>query len=442
MALPQRSIMELEKLAMESRELEKKALELHHKAQKLNQLGLYDEAKSAYEEMHRVEDLSLSLAMEAGCTDCILGSDKRSEVNSKISGWNEAYESRHIPTPWSSLSPSPPGPPPHIIRERAYGCILSSLTADAAATGVHWIYDMALLSSIEEELQGPRFEFLDPPCSPFYSYAVGRNSPYGEQTLVLIESLSRMGGLDCTDYISTFTSAFSDGFEGYRDASTKGTMRNYSLGVLPPGANDAQANAVARLAPLVAMFCGDPKLHLMIEVSTRCTQNTDAACAWGLAGAMVLERLLLDPHADLSSLPVKRACIATIDELNASDAFGLGRSIALELTRAVEMSHIDPMEASKVLGNNCHMPNALTSPLQIALHLESSVDGQEDPREVFRRGIRAALRCGGCCASRSSYLGAVLGILLAPMVDREWLARVRGGQELHSKVEIIVASRD
>ncbi len=29
-------------------------------------------------------------------------------------------------------------------------------------------------------------EFLDPPQSPFYNYASGRNSPYGEQTAVLL----------------------------------------------------------------------------------------------------------------------------------------------------------------------------------------------------------------------------------------------------------------
>lgn len=58
---------------------------------------------------------------------------------------------------------------------RALGAVVGALTADAAATGVHWIYDEALLAALHAEHQS--VEFLDPPRAPFYSYEVGRNSP-------------------------------------------------------------------------------------------------------------------------------------------------------------------------------------------------------------------------------------------------------------------------
>jgi hypothetical protein len=74
-----------------------------------------------------------------------------------------------------------------------------------------------------------------------------------------------------------------------------------------------QANAIARLAPLVAAFAAPPPaapaapaeaaaaapadeaLGLLAAVgfATRVTQNTDAAVAWAAAGAAVLQRLLL-----------------------------------------------------------------------------------------------------------------------------------------------------
>ena len=449
-----KSIVELERLALQSKELERQAILVHTTAQELNKNGEYEAAKAAYAEMHRLEDLSLSLATQSGCVSCILGGsdESNSSEHGHASELSPSYETLHIPTAWTSLTRgSSMGSsiiaPPNIVRERATGAIISSGVADAAATGVHWIYDTLLLRSIESELQAPHLEFLDPPRSPFYAYECGRSSPYGEQMLVLLDSLARRSGLDPMDYISSFADAFgSDEFKGYRDGSTKGTLRNLALGLLPPGANDAQANCIARLAPLVAMYCGDPRLPLMVEISTRCTQNTDAACAWGLAGARVLERLMLDPDSsDLASHPMRRALAATIEELeSAAESFwGLGGEIATRLKRAVDLSTTDPMEAS--LGNNCHMPNALTSPLQIALYIESTSSlnsSREGALETFRRGIRLALRQGGCCASRCSYLGAILGIILAPMIDREWLSRVGDQDQLESNAAKIASSRD
>lgn len=95
---------------------------------------------------------------------------------------------------------------------------------------------------------------------------------------------------------------------------------------MPPplsGADDAQANAIARLAPLVAAFGSPQRLHhtaphqhqqqqsateassgsvsadgagdggdvlmRVVPLATRVTQNTDAAAAWAAVGAAVLE---------------------------------------------------------------------------------------------------------------------------------------------------------
>lgn len=76
-------------------------------------------------------------------------------------------------------------------------------------------------------------------------------------------------------------------------------LRNTARGLQPPaaGADDQQADCIARLAPLVAMFAGDERLMGLVEAATRTTQNTDAAVAWGCAGAAILERLLLGKSA-------------------------------------------------------------------------------------------------------------------------------------------------
>jgi hypothetical protein len=48
------------------------------------------------------------------------------------------------------------------------------------------------------------------------------------------------------------------------------------------------------------MYAGDDRLMNLVEAATRTTQNTDAAAAWGCAGAAVLERLLLGHSAELA----------------------------------------------------------------------------------------------------------------------------------------------
>jgi hypothetical protein len=64
-------------------------------------------------------------------------------------------------------------------------------------------------------------EFYDPVQSPFLSgYSSGRNSPYGEQTLLLLQSLAEQQGLDCSAYAQLYYEAYSSGFEGYMNAST------------------------------------------------------------------------------------------------------------------------------------------------------------------------------------------------------------------------------
>lgn len=112
---------------------------------------------------------------------------------------------------------------------------------------------------------------------------------------MLLRSIAASKGLDCVHYALAFADYFGPGFEGYRDVSTKGFLRNYARGVAPPatGAPDAQANCVARLAPLVAGWGGSKELMHAVERATRVTQNSDAACAWGCAGAAVLERVVL-----------------------------------------------------------------------------------------------------------------------------------------------------
>lgn len=63
-------------------------------------------------------------------------------------------------------------------------------------------------------------EFYNPVQSPFLpQYTTGRNSPYGEQTLLLLQSLAQQQGLHCGKYADLYAATYN-GFDGYMNAST------------------------------------------------------------------------------------------------------------------------------------------------------------------------------------------------------------------------------
>ncbi|GLC39730.1 hypothetical protein PLESTM_000933600 [Pleodorina starrii] len=588
---------DLELAAQRVRQLEAEAIAMHDLAQRLNKEGRFEEAQAAYASMHVLEDEASQLAARVGCVACVLGEPGQQPEQASLCNLDPAvlvpYQELHPVLPWpqpgvradsaSEQQPQPQQqqlPPPlgvgsELLEARALGCVVGSALADAAAMGVHWVYDLAVLDDIERErrqqvLAAPSnppsasspaplehpfsfgLEFTDPPRSPFYAYASGRNSPYGEQTLVLLRSLAEGSGgggsgsgeegsggadagvspgLHCGHYAELFSQTFSpeSGFDGYRDVSTKGFLRNYGRGFPPPltGANDAQANCIARLAPLVAAFGASPAspsssssraavasptansapaatspgeapepsarpsdddpLLGCVELATRVTQNTDAAVAWASAGAVVLERLLMGSTAEAAVRHVVHDLESPRGRL-ARYVRDLAPEIAAQLARALELRTTPVPAAVTALGRNCHMPNALQTPLHVVMHVEylaaqmqaeaevrqerekdkgaeggggggaAGANGGDPwvggwpqlPAEAYTWGVRLAVREGGCCASRAAYVGACLGAMVAAapgggqlvgLLPAEWLARYSAAAQVRAWAETVLAAR-
>ena len=181
----------------------------------------------------------------------------------------------------------------------------------------HWVYDMTALSAMVADRDAA---FLDPPADAFYSYPLGSPSPYGQQALALLSSLVDARGCgaqlacmpSCQSHACRHVRSFSPeayaarNFEvfgapsfaasgGYLDGSTKGFVRAVRSGASWPrcGVDDAQANCIVRLPPLVAAFAGDAALLPVVADMIRTTQDSATAVAWGAAAARVLEAVIL-----------------------------------------------------------------------------------------------------------------------------------------------------
>ena len=60
---------------------------------------------------------------------------------------------------------------------------ISYLTAQP----IHWIYDDSVLTKVLAGASNP--EFITPSANPYYRLSTGCQSPYGDQLLVMLESL-------------------------------------------------------------------------------------------------------------------------------------------------------------------------------------------------------------------------------------------------------------
>lgn len=215
--------------------------------------------------------------------------------------------------PLSDLAPSNAAD----VRRRAAGAVLGALVADAAAMAVEWIYDPAVLVGLNEKGGNKGLAFYEPVSSPFLSataYSTGALSPYGEHLLALVESLVEAKGIDASNYALVNFKHYDTPVQAarYRDSVTKTFLRNFAGGAQPPatGADDSQAMACCRAAPLAVLYGGSASLFPAVDSAVRVTQNNDEAVAFGQATAAVIERILggKDPLASLTE---------TVQQLNA-----------------------------------------------------------------------------------------------------------------------------
>lgn len=135
--------------------------------------------------------------------------------------------------------------------------ILGALVADAAAMGLHWIYDQDHIRKIAPD--APEFTAPDPrnfEGIPAYfahsSRATGALSQYGEQAMVMLRTLGADGGqYDAANFADRFRATFGYGgaYAGYIDHATRDTLDNF-----------LRFEDAAHACALTGPFHADPRL--------------------------------------------------------------------------------------------------------------------------------------------------------------------------------------
>uniref|UniRef100_A0A1A8AYA4 Selenoprotein J n=2 Tax=Nothobranchius furzeri TaxID=105023 RepID=A0A1A8AYA4_NOTFU len=202
------------------------------------------------------------------------------------------------------------------VANRGVGAIVGSAVADAAAQPLHWLYDLQKLGGILA--QDPNPEFRSESANPFYRRKTGQQSCYGDQAYILLESLSECRGLNVDDLKQRTLKFFGPGSEydtpvndPYRDrggprpqlpiegpwrqASLKSFLKNVDAGKEETGCEtDCQIDGIAKMAPVVVFYAGQPDMLEKVEQAVRVTQNNDECVAETLAAARFLEHFIIN----------------------------------------------------------------------------------------------------------------------------------------------------
>ena len=296
--------------------------------------------------------------------------------------------------------------------QKAHAMVLASFVADSLALGAHWIYDTAKI----RDSFGQVDHLLAPDPGSYHSgKSRGDFTHYGDQALVLLESLASEGKFDLNAFARSWRRFFAD-YKGYVDKATKGTLINFENGADPSysGSSSTDLAAVGRIAPLVLWYPDSLDGFLdAAAAQTRMTHNHP----------YVLE------SAEFFSIVAWKA-LQGADPVSAlqdtARAHSWDSPIGDWLTKGMSSADLDTVDAIKNLGQSCHTQDAFPSVVHLIVKYSGSL------REALIRNVMA----GGDSAGRGMVVGMVLGAHLGlEAVPSDWMNGLKQGERIRRLME-------
>lgn len=285
--------------------------------------------------------------------------------------------------------------------------VLGSFLADSFSLGIHWIYDTA---RIEKEF-GRVESFLKPLPGSYHSTKdKGDFTHYGDQAMVLLESIASKGLFDLQDFSSRWQALFRD-YRGYYDQATKVTLSNLAQGkaINEAGAPSSDLAGASRIAPLVALYKDDLEALLnAAKAQTRMTHNNplviESAEFFGRVSWMVLGG---------------RSPAAAMKEI-ARERFD-STPLSLWVDEGIKSKVEESVFAIGRFGQSCHVDEAFPG----IVHLISRYEND------LKEALIQCVMSGGDSAGRGMVVGMVLGAHLGEKsLPQECLSSMKKKQEI------------
>jgi ADP-ribosylglycohydrolase len=293
------------------------------------------------------------------------------------------------------------------MKENAKAMVLGSFLADSLSLGVHWIYDV---NRIEKEFG--RVETLLKPLPDSYHPTKDRGefTHYGDQMMVLLESVSAKGGFDLEDFSSRWRALFKD-YRGYLDQATKATLQNFASGKSIPdaGSPSSELAGAARIAPLAFLFReNQDALVKAATAQTRMTHNNPLVIASAEFFARTCWTVLqgTSPTSAISSVGAEHFRASPLYEW---------------VKRGIGSREKDSISTIARFGQSCHVDHAFPA----TVHLISKYE------EDFKEALIQCVISGGDSAARGMIVGLVLGAHLGDKhLPQEWVLSLKNGKDI------------
>jgi ADP-ribosylglycohydrolase len=270
------------------------------------------------------------------------------------------------------------------MTDNAYDMVKASLAADSLALGAHWIYDAGKIVS-----DYGRVDRLLAPAEDSYhpTKQAGEFTHYGDQILVLLESIGRSGGFDLEQFFRDWQELFR-GYTGYLDTATKATLKHIAAGkgAASCGSLSNDIAGAGRIPPLVLALRHEPDaLDKAVRAQTRMTHQDEAT----VDTAAFFARVCL---ACLGGKPPTAAIKDIVEDEFANSP------VEMWALQGLDAADQDTLTAVTRFGQSCHTSEVFSGVVQIIANYET------DPG----RAVIEAVMAGGDNAARAVLVAQVL----------------------------------
>ncbi|MBW2488357.1 MAG: ADP-ribosylglycohydrolase family protein [Deltaproteobacteria bacterium] len=297
--------------------------------------------------------------------------------------------------------------------------VLASFAADSLALGVHWIYNTGVIDK-----KFGRVERFIKPERPTYhpTKDLGEFTHYGDQSLILLESVSECNRFDLSDFSDRWQKLFAS-YDGYVDGATKGTLENLAAGKSPSesGSGSDDLAGASRIAPLVYLYRNDlPALIAGARAQTAFTHNHGAVIESAAFFATIAFRILAGaaPTAAIEQTREEVQYSRTVREW-----------IQAGLSSVAQNSRL----AISDFGQMCEIPAAFPGVIHLIAKYETDL----------KTALVENAMAGGDSAGRGLLVGMVLGAYLGQdAIPPEWLHEMKARRRILDMLEKIDNGQD
>jgi len=288
------------------------------------------------------------------------------------------------------------------MNEKPKAMVLSSFAADSLALGVHWIYNTRVI----DKKFGRVEHFLKPERPTYHpTKERGEFTHYGDQALILLESVAECNGFNLADFSERWQSLFAN-YAGYVDGATKATLENLASEKSPTelGSGSDDLAGASRIASLVYVYRNDPQeLMAGARAQTAFTHNNSHVIQSAAFFATIAHQILA------GATPLAAIEQAKKDEFH-SDPFKEW------IQKGLESAEQDSRQAISDIGQMCEIPAAFPAVVHLIAKYEN------DLKTALIENVMA----GGDSAGRGLLVGLVLGAHLGmDAIPSEWLSDMK-----------------